>query len=68
MSQTRDRIEDTGRCVIRFLPGDQVLLSDATIWAKNDHYAGYVIEIEGVGYEFIRSLRQEEISCTSTST
>lgn len=26
------------------------------LWAENDHYAGYVIEIGGVGFEFVREL------------
>lgn len=26
------------------------------LWIKNDRYSGYVIEIDGVGYEFVRSL------------
>lgn len=35
-----------------------VLLQDTSndrfeLWQKNDHFAGYVIEIDGVGYEFI---------------
>lgn len=25
------------------------------IWCKNDHYSGYVITVDGVGFEFIRS-------------
>ena len=37
-----------------------VLLNQATgkeeLWTKNDDFAEYVIEIDGIGYEFVRSL------------
>lgn len=33
-----------------------VLSGKLEYWMKNDHYAGYVIEIDGVGYEFLREL------------
>lgn len=26
------------------------------LWVESDDFAGYVIEIDGIGYEFIRSL------------
>jgi hypothetical protein len=37
----------------------EVLLEDngrIEVWAENDDFAGYVIEIDGVGYEFVSSL------------
>lgn len=33
---------------------------DYELWVKNDRYAGYVIEIEGVGYEFIQTVEIPE--------
>ena len=26
------------------------------LWTENDHFAGYVLEIDDVGYEFVRTL------------
>ena len=28
------------------------------LWAQNDDYAGYVIEISDIGYEFIRGVKR----------
>ena len=37
-------------------PNQTAILSDNTgkreLWAENDHFAGYVIEINGKGFEF----------------
>ena len=39
---------------------DAVLLNKETgiaeLWTQRDDFAGYVIEIDGIGYEFVRSL------------
>lgn len=56
-SQIREKIEDTAYTVRR-KAGRLVSLEAGThreVWAKNDHHAGYTLEIDGVGYEFISS-------------
>lgn len=39
---------------------DAVLFNPVTglseLWTQKDDFAGYVIEIDGIGYEFVRSL------------
>ena len=60
-SQARERIEQTEYRCESFDPSyDSTVLVDSVgkreLWFKNDHYAGYTIEIEGIGYEFARSL------------
>lgn len=61
-SQNRDTLEDSGmRFVCRRSSTDIVLRDQDTgieeLWVERDDYAGYVIEIDGVGYEFVRSLK-----------
>ena len=36
---------------------DPELSGNMELWIENDHHAGYVIEIEGIGHEFVRSVR-----------
>jgi hypothetical protein len=60
-SQRRERIEETEYRLEGFDPSyDSTILVDATgkreLWFKNDHHAGYTIEIAGIGYEFARSI------------
>lgn len=64
-SQSREKIEDTEYIVdymddIDDVPRDVFLLDMETgvreKWTENDHYAGYVVEIDGVGFEFVCSL------------
>jgi len=58
-SQVRERLEDSGRTLIALhLNGRQALLNyngSCELWTLNDHYAGYVIEIDGKGFEFVRT-------------
>ncbi len=58
-SQVRERIEETGYKLISVhIDGKTALLNNngaCELWALNDDYAGYVIEINGQGYEFIRT-------------
>lgn len=61
-SQIRDNIEDT-EYIIDVIEGDKLtgrnaLLLNAQenleLWTENDNFAGYVIVIDNVGYEFVR--------------
>ncbi len=42
-----------------------VLLNQVTgkeeLWVRNDDFAGYVIEINGMGFEFVRGLKNESL-------
>ena len=58
-SQNREKIEDTEYEVYRVCAHGEVILHDTEmnryeVWAKNDNFAGYVLEINGIGYEFCR--------------
>lgn len=60
-SQVRELIGSTTMKVVGVTKYNEVILEDEEsgdleIWAPNDHFAGYVIEIAGVGYEFVTSI------------
>lgn len=42
------------------VPGEQVILvrngGSVELWHRNDSHAGYTIDIDGIGYEFITEL------------
>lgn len=59
-SQSREPLADTDYKFICFTEPATALLEDKItgrreLWVENDHYAGYVIEIDGKGYEFVTS-------------
>jgi hypothetical protein len=57
-SQKRELLSESGMTLYKKLPKGEVQLKDRNgnleLWVLNDHYAGYVIEIDGKGYEFVR--------------
>jgi hypothetical protein len=60
-SQKRETIFEAGYSVARIISDDEIVLQEKEtgkmeLWVKNDHFAGYVIEYLGKGYEFVRSL------------
>lgn len=62
-SQTREPLEETEYRLVATWPdvhiGHVVLADEAgrrELWAQSDSFAGYVVTINGIGYEFIRSL------------
>jgi len=61
-SQHREQIEETDYKVWEHVEGsDEIILQDTETlnleyWHRNDDFAGYVVEVDGVGYEFARSL------------
>jgi len=61
-SQKRETLEESGMVLVKRRNKNEVLLAYADepdiqeVWYKNDDYAGYVIEINGSGYEFITTL------------
>jgi hypothetical protein len=59
-SQKREPLSESGYELIK-MSRKEVILKDRDsgkqeLWVKNDDYAGYVIEINGKGYEFVRSI------------
>jgi len=62
-SQRREKIEDTDMELAYRVSPQDVILKDKTDprlphehWTLSDDYAGYVIEIDGKGYEFVSSV------------
>lgn len=66
-SQYRETLEESGYVLARepelvdygIEAGGVVLISPdgiAELWVKHDHHAGYTIEVQGVGYEFVHSV------------
>ena len=56
-SQMREKIEDT-TYKVRAKRGKTVSLEAGDhreVWIQNDHHAGYTLEIDGIGYEFVSS-------------
>jgi hypothetical protein len=63
-SQTRELLSESGYTLHSKRGSGEVILTNIVdgkreLWAANNHYAGYVIEIDGMGYEFIRTLKGE---------
>ena len=59
-SQTREPRAEAGYLVIHAAGGEAILEDRASsrreLWALRDDFTGYVVEIQGKGYEFVRSL------------
>jgi len=61
-SQTREDIKDAPYVFKEYLEDQDVVLfncvtSKRELWTRNDSYAGYVVVIEGIGYEFCKTLK-----------
>lgn len=61
-SQTRDTLLESGYRIHSKRGSGEIVLENIVdgnreVWAANDHFAGYVIEIDGIGYEFVYTLR-----------
>lgn len=59
-SQKRESLSESGMTLHKRIDRNQVHLKDADgnmeLWIRNDHFAGYTIEINKVGYEFACSV------------
>ena len=59
-SQAREKLEETEYTLVGWPSPGVILLQDSAgkqeEWVANNHFAGYVIEVGGVGYEFVTSL------------
>ena len=63
-SQYRETLEESGMEVYQGPNEDgEILLTDdegnIEVWFQHDDHAGYTIEIDGMGYEFVRSYAQD---------
>lgn len=61
-SQKRELLKDSGMELYR-KEGKGAILRDAKtgkleMWREKDDFAGYVIEIDGKGFEFVRSINE----------
>jgi hypothetical protein len=58
-SQYRETLEEAGYWIVDN-SSDETILADEDgkleVWVENNHYAGWVLEINGIGYEFVRSV------------
>jgi len=64
-SQTRENIETTDYVIVQ-KSGNEVIVYDKDadnyeLWVKRDDYAGYVIDIDGIGYEFAHSIKLRDV-------
>ena len=64
VSQRREGFREAGY-ILRAYDGDRAILEDEDgqleFWAASDDYAGYVVEIGGIGHEFVRQLMHGEL-------
>ncbi|KKN21281.1 hypothetical protein LCGC14_0927120 [marine sediment metagenome] len=58
-SQIREELSESGYKLVDTMHGqlDAILENEngQELWSKSDDFAGYVIEIFGIGYEFVMS-------------
>lgn len=71
-SQRRDTLEESGMRLVKRIDASDVILAHADderlpmeLWTMRDDFAGYVIEIDGKGYEFVRTWLQPRDSQTA---
>lgn len=61
-SQRRELLSETEYELISLSESEAILLNTDTgrreLWSKKDDFAGYVVEINGVGYEFVRQIKE----------
>lgn len=62
-SQRRETLEEAGYRLIRHVGKTGAILQDKEtgeyeLWVKRPHYAGYVVEIKGIAYEFVRTKKE----------
>ncbi len=60
-SQCRETLQEAGYTLVARLPYGEIVLEDNSgqreLWAENDHFAGYVVEVNGKGHEFVREYK-----------
>lgn len=70
-SQKRETLEEAGYEIVNLGPVSAILRDKESekleLFFKNDHASGWVVEIDGVGYEFVTSNVSEELIQTVVS-
>lgn len=68
-SQVRENIDEAGYKIICKVDDgyylQEVITGKAELWIENDHYAGYVVVIDGKGHEFVRTIDLQAARCTA---
>lgn len=62
-SQTRETLTEARSVLIKMRGNEAIIMDDCgsiELYVMHDHHAGYTLEIDGVGYEFCRSLTNQE--------
>ena len=62
----RETLEEAGYTLVAHTHHNEVILKDGDnvhleVWQKHDDHAGYTVEINGVGYEFVRTALATDI-------
>ncbi len=58
-SQIRESLTSAGYSLVSLSDDGEAILREGDkleLWQANDYFAGYTLEIKGVGYEFIREV------------
>lgn len=64
MSQFRRTCQEEGYIIISIIEGDAILENEDgkfELWREHDDNPSFTIEIDGVGYEFIRSIAKDDV-------
>lgn len=60
-SQIRETLEESGMVLIKKYKDEAYLKEISTgkieLWMRHGHFSGYVVEIDGCGYEFARTIK-----------
>ena len=60
-SQRRETLQEAGYKFVKRRTGQSVILENEfgqqELWIENDSHAGYVIEVDGKGHEFVREYK-----------
>lgn len=72
-SQRRETLEEAGYILHKRISTTEVILMDTDslkmeLWFVHECNPGYTIEVEGVGYEFARSVSADEVDWLSKRT
>ena len=64
-SQLRELIAESGYELVAEFYGGLAILRDTIsnkleVWQANDDFAGYVVVLDGVGYEFVREVTGDD--------
>jgi hypothetical protein len=64
-SQSREKLEESGYGLVGYLDQETIVLQangdleQVEIWGLCDDHAGYTIEVDGKGYEFVRDYKPQ---------